>query len=403
MPRHPPHRIDLDTLGFLRMVRRLPARDADAARARLLRLWAPAGDGLAFLSVRSAFDATLTALAFPAGSEVLVSAVNIRDMATLLGLHGLVPVPLPLSPGALLPSAESVSRAVTPRTRGLLLAHLFGARAEVDPLFERARSLGLFVFEDAAQAFTAPDWRGSAGAHASYFSFGTIKTATAMGGALVRLPDPTLRARVAAVEASWPVQSGATYARKVLRAAAFLGLQTPAAYTAFATVCESLGTDAGTVVRQMTRGFGGLSEDALLAALRHRPCAAMLHVLADRLEGFAPARTEARAAWGRAVAALVDVPGAAHAVHGHWLVPARVRDPETTRAALRQAGFDASGPSNVVAIDDPDAAALIDHLVFVPAYPELSERARTRLLEVLRLHAILPAPSSNQSPDGAPE
>jgi dTDP-4-amino-4,6-dideoxygalactose transaminase len=66
----------------------------------------------------------------------------------------------------------------------------------VEPLFERARSLGLFVFEDAAQAFTAPDWRGSAGADATYFSFGTIKTATAMGGALVRVPDAALRTRI---------------------------------------------------------------------------------------------------------------------------------------------------------------------------------------------------------------
>jgi dTDP-4-amino-4,6-dideoxygalactose transaminase len=403
MPRHPPHRIDLDTAGFLRMLRRLPARDADAARARLLRVWAPAGDALAFLSVRSAFDATLTALGFPAGSEVLVSAVNIQDMATLLRLHGLVPVPLPLSPGGLLPSPGAVSRAVTPRTRGLLLAHLFGARAHVEPLFERARSLGLFVFEDAAQAFTTPGWRGSAGAGATYFSFGTIKTATAMGGALVRVPDAALRARMGEVEAAWPTQPDAAYARKVLRAAAFLALQTPAAYTAFAAACEALGTDAGAVVRQMTRGFGGLSDDALLAALRHRPCAAMLHVLADRLEGFRPARTEARAAWGRAVAAAVDVPGAAHPVHGHWLIPAQVRDAEAARAALHQAGIDASGPSNVVAIDDPEAAALIDHLVFVPAYPELPAPARTRLLEVLRAHAILPPHPRVPHPDGAPE
>jgi perosamine synthetase len=332
-----------------------------------------------------------------------VSAVNIRDMATLLGLHGLVPVPLPLTPGGLLPTPEAVSRAVTPRTRGFLLAHLFGARAHVEPLFERARSLGLFVFEDAAQAFTAPEWRGSAGADATYFSFGTIKTATAMGGALVRVPDPALRARMAALEAAFPAQSGATYGRKVLRAAAFLILQTPAAYTAFAAACAAMGTDAGTVVRQMTRGFGGLSEDALLAALRHRPCAAMLHVLADRLEGFSPDRTEARAAWGRAVAEAVDVPGAAHAVHGHWLIPARVRDAEAARAALQQAGIDASGPSNVVAIDDPEAAALIDHLVFVPAYPELPAPARTRLLDVLQRHAILPPHPSDQTPDGATE
>lgn len=385
--RHPPHRLDLDLGAWARMLSRLFRRDAAAARARLEHAWAPAGDGLAFLSVRSAFDATLTALAWPAGSEVLVSAINIADMATLLAAHGLVAVPLPLDSATLLPTVEGLAEAVTPRTRGVVLAHLFGARGALDALAAAAGAAGLFVMEDAAQAFAGPAWRGSAAADVTYFSFGTIKTCTALGGALVRVRDADLRDRMRAIEAGWPAQTGVAYARKVVRALALLALQRAPVYSAFALGCRLGRADPAAVVRRMTRGFGGLSAAALLAALRRRPCAALLHVLADRLARFTHTRTEARAAWGRAVAAVAEVPGAAHPEHGHWLIPVLVDDAPAARAALAAACVDAEGPSNMVAIDEARAAALLARLVFVPAYPELPPRVRARALQIVSRRA----------------
>jgi hypothetical protein len=140
------------------------------------------------------------------------------------------------------------------------------------------------------------------------------------------------------------------------------------------------------VVRSLARGFGGLSDEALLAALRRRPCAPLLDTLTERLTRPAPARIDARAAWGREVAAGTEVPGSAHAVHGHWLLPAYVRDAEVARAALRAVDVDASGTSNVVAMDDALMTELTRHWVFVPAYPELPPAIRARVLEVLRRH-----------------
>lgn len=383
---YPPHRMDLDLTTALRILRRLPFGRPETARRRLEGLWAPEGDGLAFLSVRSAFDATLTALDWPPGTEVLMSAVNISDMATLLRLHGLVPVALPMTRADLVPTAEAVERACTARTRGLLVAHLFGARAEVDTVFKHARGLGLVGLEDAAQAYSGPSWRGSAEADVTYFSFGTIKTATALGGALVRVASPELRARMGALEAAWPLQTRRTYAGKALRALLFLLLQTRLGYSTFSAGCRALGVVPGDVVRSLARGFGGLSDEALLAALRRRPCAPLLDTLTERLTRPAPARIDARAAWGREVSAGTEVPGSAHAVHGHWLLPAYVRDAEVARAALRAVDVDASGTSNVVAMDDALMTELTRHWVFVPAYPELPPAIRARVLEVLRRH-----------------
>ena len=83
---------------------------------------------LACLSVRSGFDALLGALALPRGSEVLMSAVNIADMARIIEAHGLTPVPVDLDMQTLTVSMASLARAATPCTRAVLVAHLFGSR-----------------------------------------------------------------------------------------------------------------------------------------------------------------------------------------------------------------------------------------------------------------------------------
>ena len=46
------------------------------------------------LSVRSGWDLLLHVLAWPAGSEVIVSAITHPDMIRILRAHGLVPVPV---------------------------------------------------------------------------------------------------------------------------------------------------------------------------------------------------------------------------------------------------------------------------------------------------------------------
>src|SRR5215467_3950265 len=78
-------------------------------------LWSARGDAFACLSVRSGFDLWLRALALPAGSEVLVSAITIPDMVRIIQSHGLVPVPVDLDPDSLAIDTESLERAVTPK------------------------------------------------------------------------------------------------------------------------------------------------------------------------------------------------------------------------------------------------------------------------------------------------
>ena len=115
---------------------------------------------LACLSVRSGLDLLLAALELPAGAEVLYSAITIPDMAQVSREHGLVPVPVDLVGSDLRVDVDSLRRAISPRSRVLVVAHLFGARPDLTEVLAVARDADLFVVEDCAQAWCGPAYRG---------------------------------------------------------------------------------------------------------------------------------------------------------------------------------------------------------------------------------------------------
>jgi len=146
--------------------------------------WPGSDDVIACLSARSGLDLMLGQLGLPAGSEVLVSAVTIEDMVTILRHHGLVAVPMDVKPTDMSPSFKDINRAITSRTKAMLIAHLFGTRLPLQPFAEKAQEHGLLLWEDCAQAFDGR-YAGHPEADAVMFSFGPIKTATALGGGAV--------------------------------------------------------------------------------------------------------------------------------------------------------------------------------------------------------------------------
>src|SRR5690606_37140318 len=87
--------------------------------ARAEQAWGPSGDALACLSVRTGFDLLLQALQLPPGSEVLLSAITIADMARIIQAHGLVPVPVDLDPETLQVCSARLETLLSPRTRML--------------------------------------------------------------------------------------------------------------------------------------------------------------------------------------------------------------------------------------------------------------------------------------------
>lgn len=136
-------------------------------------------------AVRTAFDAILTVLNFEPGSEMIVTSINIPDMISIIRHHSIVPVPVEIDPETLAPSLEEIKQAYNKKkTKGILLAYLYGSRYESSKLIDWAKEQGLYVFEDEAESFNNTERNGSQNADFSFFSFGTIKSLSAFGGSL---------------------------------------------------------------------------------------------------------------------------------------------------------------------------------------------------------------------------
>nr|MBA3528617.1 DegT/DnrJ/EryC1/StrS family aminotransferase [Propionibacteriaceae bacterium] len=161
---------------------RPPAREAVAAQ--LAAAWSPADAVVACLSVRSGFDLLLASTNWPPGSEVLLSAVTIPHLATLVRSHGYVPVAVDIDPATMEVDPEAVRASCTTRTQAVVFAHLFGARADIAALAGVARSCGLMLIEDCAQCYDGVT-RTLGEADVAMYSFGTIKTSTCLGGAVL--------------------------------------------------------------------------------------------------------------------------------------------------------------------------------------------------------------------------
>src|SRR5207245_9611596 len=174
------------------MLRCLVPGNAEKCEAALRHLFAPGQPVLVTFAVRAAFDLFLKAQGWSPGSEILMSALTIREMADIARKHGLVPVPLDLNLEKLAPEVSAMEAAITPKTRAVVIAHLFGSRAEMDAFIAVAQRNGVLALEDCAQAFSGMDYTGHASRDVALVTFGSLTTASAAVSALGRMRDPQL-------------------------------------------------------------------------------------------------------------------------------------------------------------------------------------------------------------------
>lgn len=339
------------------------------------------------LSVRSAFDLLLAALDLAPGDELVLTAVTHPEMARIGEAHGLRVVPVDIDPATLAPLPGALDDAISARTRMVVVAHLFGSRTDLTEVLAVAGRHRLLVVEDCAQALTGPGDQGDPRTDVSLFSFGFIKTATALGGALAWVRDPALAARMAEVHGRWPVQARREYALKALKCLAVLLISGPRAYR----VASRLTGDPSAFVRSAP----GADDAARSAWRRRRPCAGLVSVLRWRLGHFPAKRLQRRTEAGDELAAGLPVglthPGSAASGPTHWLFPVVALDPDSLMARLRDAGFDATqGTSQIRALPPaPRAEQMMAGMVFLPAYPELGQAESRRLQAAL--HAAVQA------------
>ena len=129
------------------------------------------------------------------GDEVITTPMTAA--ATILAIirAGATPVLADIDPETALLSIDSVQRCITPRTRAVILVHLYGQMRDLDQWTELCDTNGIDLIEDCAQGHGA-SWRGlSGGAYgvAGAYSFYPTKNLGAVGdGGAVVTNDPAI-------------------------------------------------------------------------------------------------------------------------------------------------------------------------------------------------------------------
>ncbi|HZZ27911.1 MAG TPA: aminotransferase class V-fold PLP-dependent enzyme [Pirellulales bacterium] len=365
-----------------------------AAADDLEDLWSAAGDAFACLSVRTGFDLWLKALELPPGSEVLVSAITIPDMVRIIEAHGLVPIPVDVDPDDLSIDRESLERAITSRTRAILVAHLFGTRQPLEPILEFAQLHSLFVAEDCAQAFSGRHYTGHPQADVSMFSFGSIKTATALGGALLCVRDAEVLARMQKLQAGYPIQSRGGFAKRVFKYSLMKLMSYGVPFAALVWSLRLMRRNPEQFVTSLTRGFPGPN---LLTLIRRQPSAPLVALMHRRIAFFNRRSLARRTQRGQRLLSLlpasVPSPGSQSKTHCFWVFPVLHDDPSRLIRRLFNAGFDASRAHSLYVVSPPAdrselraimAEAMLPLIVNLPCYGEMPDFELRHLAEEVR-------------------
>jgi dTDP-4-amino-4,6-dideoxygalactose transaminase len=130
-----------------------------------------------------ALELALQALGIGHGHEVLTPSRTFIASASCIVMRGARPVCVDVDRNSQNLTAETIARAITPRTKAIIAVHLAGWPCDMDPILELAEKHGLWVIEDCAQAQGAIYKGRPVGSigHAAAFSFCQDKIMTTAG------------------------------------------------------------------------------------------------------------------------------------------------------------------------------------------------------------------------------
>lgn len=146
-----------------------------------------------------ALDVALKALGIGPGDDVVVTPRSFIASVSCVVNAGANPVFADVDADSGNLTAETVRAVLTPRTRAVIVVHLAGWPADMDPIMALAQERGLFVIEDCAQAHGARYKGRSVGAigHVGAWSFCQDKIMTTGGeGGMVTTRDRDLWSRM---------------------------------------------------------------------------------------------------------------------------------------------------------------------------------------------------------------
>ncbi len=143
--------------------------------------------GAALNSCTAALHLSCVALNLASGDEVITTPMTFCATANAILHAGGRPVLADVEPGTMNIDPDAVERAITPRTRALLVVHFAGRPCEMDTLLSIAARRGLAVIEDCAHAIETEYKGRKAGTLGDFgcFSFYSTKNVVTGEGGMV--------------------------------------------------------------------------------------------------------------------------------------------------------------------------------------------------------------------------
>jgi len=153
--------------------------------------------GIAVSNGSVALDLAVVSLNIGEGDEVIMPAHTIISCAAAVVRAGAVPVLVDCDPLTFNMNVQDIEARITPKTKAIMVVHIFGLPVDMDPLLQIAKTHGLKIIEDAAEMHGQTYKGRPCGSFGdiSTFSFYSNKHVTTGEGGMILTNDPELAQR----------------------------------------------------------------------------------------------------------------------------------------------------------------------------------------------------------------
>lgn len=153
--------------------------------------------GITVTNGSAALDASVAALCLKPGDEVIMPTFTIISCAAAVVRAGAIPVLVDSKDDTWNMDVNQVEQKISPRTKAIMIVHIYGLPVDVDPVLELAQRHNLFIIEDAAEMHGQTYKGRPCGSFGdiSTFSFYPNKHITTGEGGMILTDNPQLAER----------------------------------------------------------------------------------------------------------------------------------------------------------------------------------------------------------------
>lgn len=153
--------------------------------------------GIAVCNGSAALDAAVVALRIQPGDEVILPTFTIISCAAAIVRAGAIPVVVDCDPQTWNMDVAQIEAKITPKTKAIMVVHIYGLPVDMAPVLTLAQKYGLQVIEDAAEMHGQTYKGQPCGSFGdiSTFSFYPNKHITTGEGGMLVTDDDTLAER----------------------------------------------------------------------------------------------------------------------------------------------------------------------------------------------------------------